>query len=417
MKKPLMNKKLLENIVALFSLKGIEYIISFITLPYLLHVLGPSRYGAVVFAQSLIAYGNIMVDYGFNITAPKDVARAEKSQIRVEFSSIFIAKIVLLIITLIIITFLLIILDEKLDTLLILCVTPSLIGNAIFPIWYYQGIQKMKYITIFNVFARMFSVLGIFVLVKNSSDYCIAALIQSITPLLAGVLSVLYLLKNNFNLFCVPKYGDIKKKYSDGWDVFISTVFINIYTSSNIVILRILTNDVYVGYYSAANKIIEVLKGGLTPVSNAIFPHVSILAEKSRDDAIIFLQRAVRILGGISLILSIVMFVFADEIVELIMGDAYEYSVEILKIISFLPFVVSLSNVFGIQTMIAFGMQRMFSYILMVSAILNFLLVFPLISYFQAIGLAVTVLFVECFVTMSMYYILRKENIDLIFHR
>ena len=75
----MLKNKLAGNIISLFTLKGAEYIISFITLPYLLRVLGPEKYGAIAFVQVIINYGVLLVDYGFNLTAPRDIARVEAS--------------------------------------------------------------------------------------------------------------------------------------------------------------------------------------------------------------------------------------------------------------------------------------------------------------------------------------------------
>ena len=149
------------------------------------------------------------------------------------------------------------------------------------------------------------------------------------------------------------------------------------------------------------------------PISNAIFPHVAVLVKESRENAVAFLCKAMRAIGGFSLILSVGVLLFAEPIVHLIMGNSYEESIEILRIISFLPFIIGLSNIFGIQTMVAFGMQKLFSRILMASALLNFVLIFPFVYWGQAMGLAINVVIVECFVTVSMYVMLRKNNIIL----
>lgn len=408
-----MNKKLFSNIASLFTLKGAEYIISFITLPYLLRVLGPEKFGAVAFAQVIMNYGVLVADYGFNLTAPRDVAKAEKVDIPYQFSTIMGAKICLFLGIMLVGIPLLFFFRDKLDITLVLCTLPVLIGNILFPIWYFQGIQEMKFITIFNLIARSVSVAAIFLFVQQQSDYRLAAFLQSFTPTLAGIISLSVLFHKTPELFQFPTWRGIKGKLRDGWDIFISTLFINLYTNSNIFILGILTNDTIVGYYAAANKLIEAVKGLLAPVSNAIFPHVSVLFKESREQAIHFLCKVLHYIGGGSFVISLLVFIFARPIVHLIMGNSYEESVEILRMISFLPFIIGLSNIFGIQTMVAFGMQRIFSRILMWSAVLNFVLIFPLVIWMQARGLAITTVMVESFVTITMYVVLRKNHIIL----
>lgn len=409
----MLKSKLAGNIISLFTLKGAEYIISFLTLPYLLRVLGPEKYGAITFAQVIMNYGILLVDYGFNLTAPRDIAKSDKGEVSRHFAAIMGAKAMLFLPILLSGGVLLAVFQDRLDTWLIFCVLPALLGNILFPIWYFQGIQQMKFITVFNLLARTVSVILIFSLVQTAEDYRLAALLQAVTPLLAGLLSLIVLWQRSRELFRLPAWQDIVSKFKDGWDIFISTLFINLYTNSNIFILGILTNDTVVGYYSAASKLIEAVKGLLAPISNAIFPHVSVLFKESKTKAIAFLCKVLHVIGGSSLAISLLVFVFAEPIVALIMGSSYQESVRILRVISFLPCIIGLSNIFGIQTMVAFGMQRIFSRILMISAAVNFVLVFPLVLLWQGVGLAITVVIVECFVTGTMYITLRKNNIIL----
>ncbi len=405
--------KLKENIISLFTLKGAEYIIQFITLPYLLRVLGPDGYGAIVFAQALINYGGLAVDYGFNMTAPRDIAKSSKDEIGKNFVAIFSAKCILLCGVLMLWIIIMAIPYLNFDKLLVMCVMPSLVGNVFFPIWFFQGIQKMRFITFFNIVARSVSVTCIFIFVKKSSDYYLAALFQSVVPLVAGVISFYVLFKQYPNIFVFPDKKDIFNKLKDGWDIFISTLFINLYTNTNVFLLGLLTNNMVVGHYAAANKLIEAVKGLMAPVSNAIFPHVSVLFKESKEKAIAFLCKMLHIIMGATLVTSTLVLIFAEQLVTIIMGDSYNESIVILRIISFLPFIIGLSNIFGIQTMVAFGMQRIFSRILMLSALLNFILVCPMIYMWQGIGLAITVTIVESFVTIVMYVMLRKNNIIL----
>ena len=407
------NRQLSANIVSLFILKGAEYIVSFITLPYLLRVLGPAGYGSIVFCQTIMNYGNLVVDYGFNLTAPRDIAKDDPEDIPQDFAAILGAKLLLLALATIVLGAGLFVFRDSLDTLLVLACLPALVGGALFPIWYFQGIQQMRFITIFNIIARTCSVIGIFLCVQETTDVYAAALFLSVTPLVAGLLSLAMIARSQPRFFRRPTLAAIRAKFRDGWDIFLSTLFINLYTNSNVFILGLLTNETCVGYYAAASKLIEAVKGLLMPISNAIFPHVSAMVRDAREGAIQFLRKATRVIGGLSLLLSALVCLFAEPVTRLIMGDAYDASIRVLRIISFLPFIIGLSNIFGIQTMVAFGMQRLFSRILMASAAVNFLLVFPLVLLWQEIGMAITVTCVECFVTITMYIALRRHGIRL----
>ena len=88
---------LFENIFSLFTIKGLEYILAFITFPYLTRVLQVERFGAIVLAQGIIQYFVLFTDYGFNLTGPREIARNDgKETLAATFSAIFFAKLILL---------------------------------------------------------------------------------------------------------------------------------------------------------------------------------------------------------------------------------------------------------------------------------------------------------------------------------
>lgn len=411
------NKRLIENIISLFTIKGLEYILAFITFPYLVRVLQVENFGAVVFVQGIIQYFVLFTDYGFNLLGPKEIAQHDSIKERGKiFASIFCAKLILLLISTIV--FICMLIGAKyindIDIILYSVVYLMVIGNVIFPIWFFQGIQQMRYITIVNIIGRFLSIACIFYFVKAPSDYILAGLFQAIVPLIAGICSWIILWKKYREVFILPKFKNVKQVFIDAWEIFTSTIAINLYTASNIVFLGLLTNNTIVGYFSGAQKIIQNINQLISPVIQAIYPYVSKTASNSKNDALKFLRKIVLILGGGNFIGSILIFIFAEWIVDILLGAGYEQSVLLLRILAFLPFIISLSNIFGIQTMLVFGMKKQFNKVLLSAAIVNTVIVLPMIYFYQAIGVSVSMTITETFVTLSMYYILRKNNIDLI---
>ena len=67
-------KTILSNIVALFTLQGLQYLIPLILLPYLVHTLGIEYFGLLSFAIATIAFFRAMVSYGFDFTGTKQIA-------------------------------------------------------------------------------------------------------------------------------------------------------------------------------------------------------------------------------------------------------------------------------------------------------------------------------------------------------
>lgn len=412
------NKRLIENIISLFTIKGLEYILAFITFPYLVRVLQVENFGAVVFVQGIIQYFVLFTDYGFNLLGPKEIAQHDSIKERGKiFANIFCAKLILLLISTIV--FICMLIGAKyikdIDIILYSVVYLMVIGNVIFPIWFFQGIQQMRYITIVNIIGRFLSVACIFYFVKAPSDYILAGLFQAIVPLIAGICSWIILWKKYREVFILPKFKNVKQVFIDAWEIFTSTIAINLYTASNIVFLGLLTNNTIVGYFSGAQKIIQNINQLISPVTQAIYPYVSKTASNSKNDALKFLRKIVLILGGGNFIGSILIFIFAEWIVDILLGEGYEQSVLLLRILAFLPFIISLSNIFGIQTMLVFGMKKQFNKVLLSAAIVNTVIVLPMIYFYQAIGVSISMTITEIFVTLSMYIVLKNNNINLIY--
>lgn len=410
--------KLAENITSLVSLKGAEYILNFILFPYLVRTLGVERFGAIVFMQGIVQYGIILVDYGFNLTGPRDVARAiGKKQIGQLFSDIMGSKCILfLMVTLCSILGIKIahFIGYAFDSLLYWSVYLLVLGNLIFPIWFYQGIQQMRYITIFNVLARSITVLLVFLFVKEPGDYLLAALFQSGTLLLAGMFSLVILQKDFSYVFVKPTMEGIKQAFYDGWHVFLSTIAINIYTTTNTVVLGAMTNNTVVGYFGTANKLIDCIKGVMFTFNQAVYPYVSNKLREGKEITLQFLKKYSMLYCGGSFVGGIILLVIAPFIIHILFGKGYNESVFILRLMAFLPFIISISNVFGIQIMLNFGYQKMFSRILVMAAIFDLLLVFPMVKWLAGIGVAFTMIFVEAFVTVctTLYVVKFKKLLD-----
>ena len=409
--------KLLENIISLATIKGLQYLLAFATFPYLVRVLQVEQYGLIVFAQSVVQYFVLLTDYGFNLLGPREIARHDGVQERgMVFSNIFFAKLLLLFCFTIIFVCGLLCLEQynNVDVALYMTLYLMVIGNVLFPVWFFQGIQQMRYITFVNIIANTFRVAGVFLLVKAPKDYLLAALFQAVVPLVAAIFSWVILVKDYPEVLVLPNRQGIKNMFVDGWSIFTSTIAINLYTASNIVFLGMFTNNVVVGYFSGAKKIIDNVTQLISPITQAVYPYVSKKASASKTDALRFLHKIVVLLGGGNLLLSLVIIIFADFIVKLLLGNGYEQSVLLLRIMAFIPFVVSLSNVFGIQTMLVFGMQKAFSRILVMAAVLNTCLVLPMIYFYEDVGVSITITITECFVTLMMWCVLKQNGIDLL---
>jgi PST family polysaccharide transporter len=282
------------------------------------------------------------------------------------------------------------------------------LGNTLFPIWFFQGMERMKYITFLNILAKLIFTIAIFVFVKQESNYLYIPLLNSIGFIIAGILSLLIIFKDFKVVFKILNFKEIKYYLKEGWHIFISTVIISSYTTSNTFILGIFTDNLTVGYFAAADKIIQVFKSFIVPISNSIYPYINHKIEKNFKEGISFLRKSAYLVGLITFILSSIQFIFAKELVTFVLGTVYEKSIIFLRIMSFLPFIIGMSNIFAIQGLLSFKKNKEFMNIVGLGGFLNILLSFIFVPIYNAYASSTIVVFVEIFITLTTYHYLKK---------
>lgn len=405
-------KVLVENFLSLSLLQAANYILPLVTLPYLVRVLGPAKYGLVVFVQALIEYFAIFVDYGFNFSATRkiSVSRNDKSEISRIFNTVLFVRIVFMSIAFFIMAIIIFAIPMlRTYWFLYLFAFGILIGRAIFPVWFFQGMERMKYITFLNILAKFIFTVAIFVFVRNEVDYPYVLILNSLGYLTAGILS-LWLIWKNFGIeFKRPRIKDAFDLIKKGWSVFISVTTASIYTTAIPLILGILTNYRVVGYYSAGEKIIRALEQMLMPVSQAIYPHISKMASDSIAMTMNFIKKLVILTGALTFILSLSIMFFARPIVEIVLGTQFQGTVSVIRILSLLIFVKGVGHIFLIQTMLNFGDDQVVFKIVFSAAVACILSSFVLMPVFLEKGAAVSALLPEVIMLFSSLIFVEKK--------
>ncbi|MCX7655723.1 MAG: flippase [Treponemataceae bacterium] len=409
-------RRLFENFISLAVLQGLNYILPLITFPYQVRVLGVEKFGLLAFVTATVAYLQIFTDYGFNLSATREVAihRDNKEKLEEIFSSVMIIKIGLFVISFLLLTVLVFSFKKfRHDWFIYYLAFGTVLGQVLFPVWFFQGMERMRYITFLNILAKSFFTIAIFVFIKEQEDYWMIPLLNSIGFLVAGGASLL-LIKKQFNvsLRCV-KAKSIQCQLQEGWHVFVSSVAISLYTISTTFILGLFTNNTIVGYYSAADKIIQAVKGLYTPFSQGLFPFISKKTSESKEMGLSFIQKITKYTFAVTSVISLFVFLFSKSIIAILLGKNYQNSIIVLKIFSIHPLLIGLSNVFGIQTMLVFNRKKAFQNILILASIINICLSLILIPFYNHIGSAISVTVVEFYVTIAMFIYLQKTGIKI----
>jgi PST family polysaccharide transporter len=410
-------KRLFSNFISLSVLQAANYLLPLITLPYLVRVLGPEKYGLVSFAQAFVTYFMILTDYGFNLSATREISinRDNKKKVSEIFSSVMTIKAGLLIVSFMLMSIIVFSFGKfSRDWPIYYLTFGMVLGQFLFPVWFFQGMERMKYITVLNITAKLIFTVAIFVFVHHMEDFLYVPLLNTLGYIIAGILS-LWLIFRDFNIsFNPPSLSDIKHHLKEGWDIFLTTIAVSLYTTSNTFILGLFTNNTIVGYYTGAEKIVKAVQGLLAPISQTIYPYISKLVSESKERAIKFIKKLVIIIGTGSFILSLFILIFASPIVNIILGNQYHQSIIVLQILSFLPFIIGLSDILGIQTMLAFNMKSEFLKVIGRLSIVSVILFLILTPLFKQIGTAISWFLTETFITIYMFIILNRNGINIL---
>ena len=404
-------KRLAVNIVSLGVLQVANYILPLLTIPYLVRILGPEYFGLLAFATATIMYFTMITDYGFNLSATRQISiiRDDKDKVTEIFSAVMMIKTALMVVSFGLMALLVFSFEKFSQHWEVYFVTFGIVtGQVLFPVWLFQGMERMKYITYLNIGSKAFFTVCVFIFVQEQADYLLVPLITAMGFIVAAVCS-LYLVKKEFDVsFKWQTSVTLKFQLLEGWHVFFSTMAISLYTISATFILGLFTNNTVVGYFAAADKLVQAVKGLYAPVSQAIYPLIGNKINEDKQTGLVFIKKITRIVGAGMFVVSVMLFVLADPIVNLMLGQQYQQSVLLLQIMAFLPWIIALNNIYGIQTMLNLGYKQAFSYILVAAAILGVGLSLIFVPIYEGLGTAITILLVEIFVTIVMYLYLRN---------
>ncbi len=382
-----------------------------------MRVLGPEKFGLIAFAQAFVQYFVLLTDYGFNLSATREVSisRNDKERVSEIFSSVMVVKIALMIFSFLLMCLFVFTFNKFKDEWLIYLFSFGVVvGNVFFPLWLFQGMERMKQIAALNIIPKSSFTVSIFIFIKTQHDYLYVPLINSLGFIATGLISYRTIFREFCVRFKVPAFAEIKHQLSEGLHIFVSTIAINLYTVSNTFILGLFTNNVIVGYYNAGERIVKAVLGLLGPLSQTVYPHISKMASESREAALFFIRKIVILVSAPAFMISVFMLIFASQIDHIILGNQFQKSITVIQILSFLPFIVGLSNIFGIQTMLNFGLKQIFTKILIMAGILNIFLATALVTSLQHIGIALSVLTTETFVTTYMFFILQRKGLKVL---
>jgi len=257
------------------ALQIINALFGILIYPYLIRVLGANSYGLYVFAFSVTTYFVSFISFGFNMPAVKlTVQNITNIQKKNEIlSSIFTAKALLAAMSCLVFLVLLFTVPFlKLHKLVFLICFCQIFAEVLFPVWYFQAIQKMRIVTLIQLGFRFLSLPFIFLFIKKPDDYWMYALIATLSVLLSGISSVIYLKRNENIRYSFVSLNTLKSYFQDAMPFFWMNSTSTIKQESVTIIIGSFFGMRDVALFDLANKIILLPRMLTTSINGALFP-------------------------------------------------------------------------------------------------------------------------------------------------
>lgn len=403
-----------QNALMMYGVQLSTYAFPLITLPYLSRVLSPEKFGLIGFAQSFIWYFNTITEYGFNLTATRRIAIAKDDPERVSsiFSSVMAAKTLLTALGFAMMMIAVLSVPKlRADWALFPIAFLTVIGGLLFPMWLYQGVEKMGHVAARDFVAKLLATLLIFLLVRRESDYMLAAAIQSGALVVAGAIS-LWMAPRVCNVrFRMPSRPDVRGMLREGWPVFLSMAALSLTSTTNIVVLGFMTTAAQVGYYMASFRLVVALRMLVVPIVTALYPHISHMASKSEESAMRFLRTYALYLAAPFVLGSILLVALAPLVVGILFGPQYGPTVLLLRIMAPTPALLALAHTYSTYYMLAFGYEKQWSRIVLRYAALNYVLMACLLWWMRpTVAMALIGTLLDAFSVAASYLFYRKNT-------
>ncbi len=407
-------KKLFSNTLNYTLFQATNYLVPLITIPYVVRVIGPEKFGILSFALAVIIYLQLFVDYGFNLSAVQKVATSRNNPevISKTFNAILFIRISIMILVFTALYISSFYLSEINRFSTVYFYTFLMIpGITLQSLWFYNGMEKMEYLNYVNFLTRIIYLVGIFGFIHSEADYVYIPLINSLALIFSGLFSIV-LIRIKFNIrFYFPGINSIKENLASGWPVFISNLGINLYRNSSVFILGLFASKEIVGFYSAAERIVKIIQNVFSPITNSLYPYISRIGTDNKRRSHGIILKVLFITAILTITLSSLLFVFSDFISLHFLGKSFNRSAGILRIICFvLPFGVS-NYIIGIIFMLNNSLEKEFMKSVLFTGLASILISYSFTAFWLSTGTAWAFLLSEIILfTALTKYIFNNRN-------
>ena len=317
----------IKNTSSLYILNIVKLLFPLLTLPYLTRVLSLDAYGMVTYVKALIAYVQLVIDFGFMLSATKNIvnACANPSKIGRIVGDTLAEKIFLSIISILIYSILMwqipIMRENILFSVLYLLAT---VTNIFIFDFLFRGIEKMHAVAVPYVVSKTIITILTFIVVKDDSSILWIPILEGVGNLVAAVVSYGFLHHYGIKL----SFSDLPvwvKDLKESSIYFLSNFATTIFGVFTTVISGFYLQSQEIAFWGIALQLLSAAKSLYNPIANSLYPHMI----RTKD------IQSVKKINRIMLVLIIfgvlIVLFFSNQILSIIGGEKYTISADFLK--------------------------------------------------------------------------------------
>ncbi|WP_442589157.1 flippase [Pedobacter sp. AW31-3R] len=394
-----------RNIIFNIFLSVSQILFPLVTFPYASRILGPEAIGAVSFADNFTTYFLIFAALGIPLYGVREIAKVkhDKEKLGIVFSELLIIHFftsLIAVLTLFIIAFFT---DKLKDNFTLYQIGMAVLMTSVFMAeWFFQGMEKFRFIAIRSVCIRLFTICLLFLLVHDVGDrdiYYALNLIAIVIGAAINMFAIVKLIKISY------RNTSFKRHFRPLLIIFSNSIVTSVYLIFDTVILGFLTDDIHVGYYSAAMRISKVSIAVISALGTVLLPRLTLAFQKTDlTEAGAMVARSLDFVIILSIPIAMGMLCLSQEIILLFAGDKYTAAVDALYILSFIVVIIGIAQVYSTQILLPLHMEKKILYASVMGMLVSLLLNFSLIPVFKHVGAAISSLTTEAMVTVILFY-------------
>ncbi len=407
---------LMRNIASLGLVQLANYVLPLLSVPIISRIIGPEKFGVINFAASFVTYFTLLIGYGFDLSATRKIAANpfDVSNRNKVFSEVFYCQLMLVGVCLIVFPICLWKVDALRSEYRVALYSFLIIVSTLFTqTWLFQAMQELSKVAILNFTSKLLFTVLIILIVTKRQDYFWYPLVLNLINIAISLISFGWGIRRYRLKFVSIPVKELFRLYWTEKMVFFSLVVISLYTTTNIVILGIYRNATQVAYYTSAQKLISIAQSLLTlPLYQALYPFIGKAFGESREKGITIVQKTTPLILCFTGLACSAIFLVGPLFFTLFYGKAFAPGIPVLRILAFIPMIVAMNNLFGIQVMLNMKMDKQFFYIISIGALFSVgfnLLTLPILGY---LGSALSWLITEVIINISALIILRSKGIN-----